>query len=260
MKEFILESKVVWRKSSQVNIENHLYPSIFKDVSKKEAFLKDNFTFEIVDATMEKMENFFLPLYYEEVASRKDFTLNKEGVLNDIKKKLGERKYKLMLIYFEEKVIFGWFFCLRDNGLFMTYRAFNRNFDKKMSRKSPISYWAEEMLFKYGKEQGVEFFSHGKDTHPYINRSRLGLPLYKIKVGMSPKRADNDPRVEKTVLKESEIIEKKVPLLFFSDADQDGYYQKCYLYYPKGSLDDSYVNEFRKVIEWIGVGFIEKEY
>lgn len=254
---FKIDNKIIWRKDSKVNIAENFYPSAYKELMQKETFLKENFKVEIVDADKEKLHKLFLPLYFQEVASKKDFTLSRETIAHDITKKLKSAgSYKFMFIYFQSQLIFAWLFCFKKDGLYMAYRAFNRNFDKTISRKAPISYWAEKMLFTYGKENGALFFSHGRDSHPYVGKSRIGLPLYKIKTGVKPRNPGLNDKALVEKIFEGEDLRKNSPVLFFSNIDKDGFYKSCYLYFPEKSLDKSYLKEFKKVMAWAGINFI----
>lgn len=250
-----LDDKIVWRKKSEVDIAKNFYPSAYKEVVKRERFLNEIFKVKIVDADEEKLCELFFPLYFQNVASKENFTLSRKHIVSDITKKIEAKGYKFMFIYFKEKVVFAWLFCLKNTGLYMAYRAFDRNFDKTISRKTPVSYWAEKMLFIYGKKQGVSFFSHGKDSHPYIGKSRIGLPLYKIKTGVKPRKPSSNGKSlpEKTFTEKD--LKENAPLLFFSSADENGFYKNCHLYFSKQSLPESYLKEFERVMAWAGISF-----
>jgi len=256
MPTFSIDNKIIWRKESKIAIVENFYPSVYREIIQKENFLKENFKVEITTANKEKLQRLFLPLYFQEVVSKENFTLSKETIAADIEKKLNFNAYEFMFIYFQNKLIFAWLFCFKNKGLYMAYRAFNRNFDKTINHKAPISYWAEKLLFDYGKENNALFFSHGRDSHPYIGKSRIGLPLYKIKTGVRPGK----PGLNETTLVEEVLTEKALkkiaPVLFFSDTDENNFYKNCYLYFPKGSLDESYLKEFEKVMLWAGINFI----
>ena len=255
-----IDSKIVWSKNSEIEIAENFYPSVYKELLQKEIFLKENFKVEIVDATMENLNNLFLPLYFQEVASRDDFTLSRETIALDIAKKLESSGYEFMFIYFQNKLIFAWLFCFKKEGLLMAYRAFNKVFDKTISNKSPISYWAEKILLAHGKSRGVKFFSHGKDSHPYIGKSRIGLPLYKIKAGVKPRKPSSNDKSSMEKLLTGKDSKKSEPVLFFSDADSNGFYKNCHLYFPEKSLSESYLNEFEKVMNWAKIKFIPVSY
>ncbi len=257
MATFKIDNKIIWRKDSKIDIAENFYPSVYKEIAQKENFLNENFKVEIVGADKEKLHKLFLPLYFQEVASKENFTLSRETVASDIAKKLEVAgDYKFMFIYFQNKLIFAWLFCFKKDGLYMAYRAFNRDFDKAISHKAPISYWAEKIIFNYGKENGALFFSHGRDSHPYIGKSRIGLPLYKIKTGVKPRNSGlNDKKVvEKNITEED--LKKDAPVLFFTNTDENGFYKSCYLYFPEKSLNESYLKEFEKVMAWAGIDFI----
>lgn len=142
----------------------------------------------------------------------------------------------------------------------MGYRALKKDFDKALSHKATVGYWGEKLIFNYGKSLGVQFFSYGKDSNPYIGRSRIGLPLYKIKTGMRPKKPLSTTPFTTEKKSADFFIKYDEPLLLFSDPDAADFYKSCYLYYPNGSLNESYLTEFEKVLSWAGIAFNPASY
>lgn len=77
-----------------------------------------------------------------------------------------------------------------------------------------------------------------------------------MKAGTRPKLADvKKYPVETKSVEESFFLSQQEPVVFFTDPNQDGWYTTCHLSYPKGSLHESFVNEFRKVTEWAKIEF-----
>lgn len=186
--------------------------------------------------------------------NRKEYTLDRRRILSELKNKInGSRYYKFLFIYHKNELVYALLFSLKSKGLYFGYRAFKRNVEKIFLRKATVSYWAEKLIFEFGKQQGATFFSRGKDSHPFLGRKRLGLPLYKLKTGMKPRIPLSNTIFETTSLGESEILKKNSPFLFFSEENEAGFYSVCNLYYPEGSVEDSFLNEFSKVAAWSGL-------
>lgn len=256
MKNFELDSKIIWRRSADIGIDQAFYPSFYKDIIKRESFFKENFKVEIANADVEKLKNIFIPLYMEEVASREDFTLNKENIISQITEKITKNNhYKFLFVFDKEEAVTAILFSLKNNGLYLAYKANKKYFDKALSHKATVSYWTEKLIFEYGKECGVDFFSYGKDSNPYFGKTRIGLSLYKIKTGMKPKRPGSNSIFSTVGFDEQAFKDKNDPIIFFENPNGDGFYQNCFLYYPKDSLHESFVNEFEVVSEWAGISF-----
>lgn len=254
MKNFKLDRKIIWRRPASTDCAQAFYPSFYKDIIKRDSFFKENFKVEIVNADTKKLKNIFIPLYLDEVANRPDFTLDKENIATILSEKLvASPNYKFLFVYDKDEVVTAILFALKNNGLHLAYKANRKYFDKTLSHKATISYWTEKLIFEYGIEQGVSFFSYGKDSNPYFGRTRIGLSLYKIKTGMKPRRPEVDSSFPITDFDEQSFLSKKEPLLFFGNPDESSYYQDCFLYYPEGSISASYLKEFEKIFNWSGI-------
>ncbi|EKE11580.1 MAG: hypothetical protein ACD_15C00059G0018 [uncultured bacterium] len=255
-KEFTIDNKIIWRRNASDDISNVFYPSFYKDINKRESFFNENFKVQFTDADVDKMEKFFLPLYAKEVMSREDFTLDKKTIATELIEKIKTSDiYKFLFIFHKDELVASVLFSIKDGGLFVSYRTFNRGFDKNLSHKATVNYWSEKLIFNHGKEQGASFYSYGKDSNPYIGKTRLGLSLYKIKTGMKPRKPLPTTAFETNKFDDAFFIEKSEPILFFSNADENEFYKECYLYYPHDSINDSYLKEFEKVLNWARIKF-----
>jgi len=254
MKIFELDSKITWRRSAKIDIAQAFYPSFYKDIIKRENFFKENFKVEIIDAELEKLNNIFIPLYMEEVAGRSDFTLDKEKISSQLAEKItNNNNYKFLFVFDKNEAVTAVLFSLKNNGLYLAYKANKKDFNKTLSHKATVSYWTEKLIFEYGKERGVSFFSYGKDSNPYFGKTRIGLSLYKIKTGMKPKKPAVNSAFSVRSFDEQAIKDKNEPVIFFSNPDEKNYYKDCFLYYPHGSINESYLKEFEKIFEWSGI-------
>jgi hypothetical protein len=256
MNDFELENKIIWRRNITETISNVFYPSFYKDIQKREAFFVENFDVQFLDATIDLLKKIYLPIYTEEIINRKDFSLNKDTIEQELTQKIEtSRIYRFMLIWDKKTLVYAALFSLKNNGLYVGYRALKKDFDKTLSHKATVGYWAEKLIFDYGKKIGAQFFSYGKDSHPYIGKSKIGLPLYKIKTGMRPKK----PLMTTPFITEKFSLDffskNNEPSLFFSNANNEGFYKDCHLYYPINSLDESYLMEFEKVLGWADIKF-----
>ena len=261
MKKFRLPNKIVWIKNNISDASETFYPSFYKETIKRESFFENNFEVQFLDADIDKLKNIFLPLYLEEVASKKDFTLGKDYIVNKLMDSIKNSDlYKFIFVYHKDKLVIATLFSLKNNGLYICNRAFDRDFDKKLSHGATISYWMEKLIFEYGINRNVKFFSRGKDTHPYTGKSRIGLPLYKFKTGFKPRKPMPETKFIENDMTEGFFRERNEPILFFYNEDSDGFCKDAYLYYPPDSISRDYLNEFKKVIEWSGLNFISFEY
>jgi hypothetical protein len=256
MKNFQLDSKIVWRRNSAEDISEVFYPSFYKDINKKELFFNNNFNIEFVGADTDKLKELFLPLYLDEIANRKDFSLDKRTIGDELAQKITANSYyKFMFIYHHGEVVATALFSIKNDGLYVGYRAWKKDLGKALSHKATVSYWGEKLIFNYGKELGVKFFSYGKDSNPYVGHSKIGLPLYKIKTGMRPKKPESTTPFSTDSYSEAIFTEKGEPAIFFTNSNDHGFYSECYLYFPAGSLSESYLKEFEKVLSWAGLIF-----
>jgi hypothetical protein len=256
MNEFMIPTKIIWRRDASKGASECFYPSFYKDIAKRDSFFKENLEVDFVDATPENMRKNFIPIYEKEIVSRSDFKLDRKKISSDLLKKVATPNlYKFMFIYYEKKLVSAVFFSLKDTGLAIGYRATDNDFDKKLSHKATVSYYGEKLLLEYGQKTKVEFFSYGKDTHPFIDKSNIGRPLYKIKTGMRPRGPFKKADILLEKFSKDALLNFGKPILFFDHKNTDGFYQDCYLYYPQETLSDSYLNEFSKVLAWAKINF-----
>lgn len=265
-KTFSLQNKIIWRSEIEKDLSKAFYPSVYKDMCKKQSFFEENFSWKIYSADRDKINNIFLPIYKKEIASRNNYTLDRENIAEKIFSKLDNNPsdYRLLCIKDNKENVLGvTLFSIKGKVFYMAYRAFKRFEDKSLSRKATLDYWGEKIVrdfsFDYG---GLELFSHGKDSHPYNGR-RIGLALYKIKVGTRPMQAfdyDSGKSLDFIDFKEEYFIQRKEPVLFFYNPGKDNYFLNCNLYFPKDSLHHSFVNEFKSVMEWAKIDFEYLDY
>ena len=261
MKSFELPNKIIWRRDNSQSLSETFYLSFYKDIQKRLGFFHDHFDFQFVKANQENMKKYFLPLYEKEIMIRADYLLNRETIVQEFLEKVAKSDaYRFLFIFHEGKVILATLFSLHDNGLFIGYRAVKRNVDNRLRHDATVAYWGEKLLFDYGNEQGVSFVSRGKDTHPFLGKSNIGRPLYKLKTGVKPKAPVMDKTLRFLQVTEKDIMASGEPVLFFDAPNSEGFYQKSLLYYPEGLLAESYIKEFQKVFDWVGVSFTPVPY
>lgn len=260
MKNFELPAKIIWRRNSFEDMSKIFYPSFYRDLQKELPFFQKNFDFLFIDANPGSIRKYFLPLYETEVMARPDYALNKETIVQELLEKVARSDtYRLLYVSCQGRVVLATLFSLRDNGLFIGYRAYNRNFDKTLNRRATAAYWGEKLIFDYSKNQGVNFVSRGQDTHPFQGTPNIGRPLYKLKTGVRPKVLLKK-KSRLVSLSENEIMTDRQPLLLFDTFDAEGFCQNGFLYYPKNTLEDSYINEFQKVFKWAEISFFPVPY
>lgn len=259
---FLLQNKIIWHGQISSELSASFYPSFYKDIVKREALFSENFKVIFEDATAGNLKTSFIPLYQTEIMSRENFTLEKETIIASILQRVTENpsKYKLLSIYSNEDELYGAaLFSITGNKLGMAFKAYRRDINiSALKHKASLDYWGEKLIREYGVSSGLSIFSYGRDSQPYIGLSRIGLALYKLKAGTRPKVPDlTDPKkpVETKTIDVSFLFSLNEPVVFFNNPAANDLYQDCFLYYPKNSLHDSFINEFRVVSEWAGLNF-----
>jgi hypothetical protein len=264
---FLVQDKIIWRGKISDDLAACFYPSFYKDLMKRELLFMENFKFSFEDVTMEKLKDKFIPIYRAEIMNRENFNLERTGIIASIIERVEKNplKYKFLFIHSNDGELFGaTLFSIIDDKLQMAFRAYRRDINiNALKHKASLDYWGEKLIREYGAKMRLAVFSHGKDTHPYGGRNRIGLALYKLKVGTRPKvpKLDNPKKpIANISLDESFLLSQKEPIVFFSNPCGDNFYQNCFLYSPKDSLHTSFINEFRLVCEWAGLIFKSAEY
>jgi hypothetical protein len=264
---FLVQNKIIWRGKILADLTICFYPSFYKNILKREQLFMENFKFSFEDATVEKLKSNFIPIYRTEIMNRENFNLERTKIINSITERVKKNplKYKFLFIHSNDGELFGaTLFSIVDDKLQLAFRAHRRDINvSALKHKASLDYWGEKLVREYGAKMKLVVFSHGKDTHPYNGRSRIGLALYKLKVGTRPKvpKLDNPEKPIKNIsLDESFLFSQKEPVVFFDSPDENEFYQNCFLYYPKNSLHPSFINEFKLVSEWAGLTFKSTEY
>lgn len=266
-KVFSLHNKIIWHGKISSDLSACFYPSFYKDILKRERVFSKNFRASFEDATIENLKNKFIPIYQTEIMSRESFTLEKNSIIDSIIERVEKNpsRYKFLFIFGNDGELFGaTMFSVLDNKLQMAFRAYKREIKiSALKHKASLDYWGEKLIREYSVKAGLDVFSYGRDAHPYTGRDRIGLALYKLKTGTRPKVPDlNNPEkpVENILIDDLLLFSQKEPTVFFSNPDDEEFYQNCFLYYPKNSLHESFVNEFKVVSEWAGLVFKTVEY
>lgn len=259
---FLLHNKIIWHGKISSDVSSCFYPSFYKDVLKRERVFLENFKYSFEDASVEKLKNKFIPIYQTEIMSRDNFNLEKNNIIDSMIERVEKnpQKYKFLFIHSNDGELFGGtLFSIVDNKLQMAFRAYKRDINiSTLRHKASLDYWGEKLIREYSSELGLTVFSHGKDTHPYIGRNRIGLALYKLKTGTKPRVPildDPEKPVGTTLFDNSFLLSQKEPIIFFSNPDNDRFYQNCFLYYPENSIHASFINEFKIVSEWANITF-----
>lgn len=266
-KDFVIQNKIIWQGKFSNDLSTCFYPSFYKDILRREPVFSKNFKAFFENATMENLKNKFIPIYQTEIMSRKNFTLEKNTIVSSVIERVEKNplKYKFLFVYSNDGELFGaTLFSIVGDKLQMAFRAYRRDIKINILKHgASLDYWGEKLIREYGAKIGLNIFSQGRDTHPYIGRDRIGLALYKLKTGTKPKMPDlNNPEkpVEIRQINNSFLFSKKEPIVFFDNPDNNKFYKNCFFYYPKDSLHESFVNEFEVVSEWAGIAFKSIDY
>jgi hypothetical protein len=265
--KFLLHNKIIWNGKISNDLSTSFYPSFYKDILKREKVFSENFRYSFEDATVENLKNKFIPLYQKEIISREDFTLEKDTIVESLIQRVEKNpsKYKFLFIHDNTGELYGaMMFSILEHKLLMAFKAYRRDIKiSALKHKASLDYWGEKLLREYSTRLGLKIFSYGRDTHPYVGLGRIGLALYKLKAGTKPMVPNlNNPEkpVEITTVNDSFFLSQKKPIVFFSNPGDDDFYQNCFLYCPKNSIHESFINEFRVVSEWAGITFESIEY
>lgn len=255
-----IQDKVIWNGTVTPVLADSFYPSFYKDILKREAVFSKHFTPVFEDARMKNLEGLFLPLYRAEIMSRTDYTLDRGKIIKSIRERIRKNssRYKFLFIFSKEGELFGaTLFSFVGDKLQVAFRAYKRDVAiSALKHKASLDYWGEKLLKEYAVKLGATILSHGRDSHPYIGRKRIGLALYKLKVGSRPRipKMDNPEKPVHTIeIKESFLCSQHEPVVFFCSPDENGFYKESVFYYPSRSVHESFVNEYRVVCGWAGI-------
>lgn len=261
-KKYTLQNKIVWRGKITENLATSFYPSFYKDIKKKESLFSENFKVVFKDATLDDLKDKLIPLYQSEIMDRENFNLDRSNIIDSIIQRVlkNPSKYKLLFISDNVGTLVGaTLFSIVGDTLQMAFRAYRRDVRiKSLKHKASLDYWGEKLVREFGIRNRLTIFSHGRDTHPYIGRRRVGLALYKLKAGTRPKlsQLDNPEKpVETLEIDETFLLKKNEPVVFFDSPNNEGFYQSCSFYCPTGLVHESFINEFEVVCNWAGIVF-----
>jgi hypothetical protein len=247
---FSIHTKVTWYVDCTLSWEEAFYHSLVKKIRKSDNYFNSIFEYRISPLSQEIIDDVFFPLYEMEIERRSDYAYKSGEHKNRVQEKLGgSRPYYLFGVYVKESGKFagGMLYSERDNSKIYVYlRTFDRQLRSQYSSTTTIDYWAEKVFFEIIHNKGSIMIVHGADNYPIIRR--VGLPLFKLKVGGKPKVSKSKHNIRE--ITEKELLCSKDNVMFFDEPDEQYSFTKAHLFYREEYIDPSVLGELLKVLEW----------
>lgn len=255
---YSVHTKVSWLQTVSSNWEDFFYPSLVKKIKKSSDYFESLFEFKVSNILeVSDVDNFF-DLYNKEIASRGNYIFKENEQKEQLDGKVQNgKKYIHAGIYKKDNRRYcgGVIFSIIENRLSFALRVFDKEIRNEYRALTTIDFWAEKKMYEYAHSQNLEFISHGTDNYP--NKGRTGLILFKLKVGGKPKISKKHHEVIE--LTEEEITNYDATTFFWTNADDNGFFRKAYLFYKSRSMDESVLSELIKVTAWAGIELELKE-
>lgn len=253
MKTFSIHKKVVWYVATTSSWEATFYPSLVKKIRKSDEFFNSIFEWKILPLSKVVIEDVFFPLYEKEIENRSNYMYERDQQKKNMYEKLaGTIKYFLFGFYLKDSGKFagGLLYSEKSaNKISVSLRTFDRTLRLQYSSVTSLDYWAEKIFFEEMKEKNTAIISHGTDNYPNIGR--VGLPLFKLKVGGKAKISTKEHETEQ--LLEVDLLKSEKPVMFFDTPDKENFFTKAHLFYKEDNIDISVLGELIKVLEWANI-------
>jgi len=247
-----IHTKVSWEQKLSKPWEDTFYPSLTKKIRKSDSYFEELFELKITPVeNISEADNFF-SIYNKEIASRGNYIYKPDEQKNILDKKiLDGKKYTQASIINKNTNQYagGIIFSIVDDKLSFALRAFDKETRSNYRSVTTIDFWVEKKIFEYARNEKLPAISHGTDNYP--NKGRVGLVLFKLKLGGKPKVSKKEHEVLE--LSDLDIVNFNVPTFFWDKPDENEYFKTAHLFYAPGSIDESVLGELIKVCEWAGV-------
>ncbi len=148
----------------------------------------DTYNIHIVISPLD--QNFldiFLPLYVERITQKENphiFDIAEKTLISPTH----QHPYFSCAVFEGDTFKGGTIFSVQETSISIAYRVFDNEWIHKQSQAGP-SLYAEYILALHAHTLGKETITHGKDRNPYGHNSSIGLALFKLAVGCTPKKA-----------------------------------------------------------------------
>lgn len=249
-----IHTKLKWVEYLNRDFSNSFYPSLVKKIEKSDDFFKENFSVKTVAIESFDMPevNEFFELYNSQIASRSNYLYKKDEQKNILKGNLDEGiLYFLFGLYYNYgKFAGGLIFSKRGTKFSSALRVFDNEARQNFKSQTTLDFWCEKNFFEYAKSEKIEYITHGTDNYP--NVGRIGLPLFKLKLGAKPKLSSKEHEIKE--LSDEELLKPGPSILFFENIDDNNFFTTCQLFYDEATVDKSVLGELEKVLEWTGIG------
>lgn len=255
MQSYLIHSKISWQEMVGDNWEEVFYPSLVKKIRKSDEYFTQTFDFSVNPLTEKEMQTFF-DLYEKEIATRENYVYEKNEQLEILQRNITNGvSYALASFALKESSSFagGMIFSLREKKYSIALRTFDRDIRSTYKSQTTIDFWAEKAFYEYTKDQGMGIITHGTDNYP--NTGRIGLPLFKLKVGGRPRIAFKEH--DMLTLSEDELLQKDEPTLFWDDPDENKFFKTCHLFHKNSNIDEFVLGELKKVLEWSNISLLQ---
>lgn len=247
---FSIHKKVNWIVPVATSWDMTFYPSLVKKIRKSDEYFMANFEWKILPLNEEIIENIFFPLYKKEIENRENYVYETDEQRKRLHEKLQEAlPYFLFGFYLKSTGEFagGILYTEKEDHKFSVFlRTFDRALRAEYSSVTSLDYWAEKVFFEEIRAKGAKTISHGTDNYP--NTGRIGLPLFKLKVGGKPKVSQKEHDIIE--LSDAELSQSGKPTIFFTDENEESFFTVSHLFYTETAIDVSVLGELVKVLEW----------
>lgn len=245
-----LLTKIAWRVSLKQNWDSLFYPSLVKKIVKSEFLYEQIFDLKIVPLTADFFNHNFLPLYERCISSRSDYRGDLVNLQMDMNDKLSNT-HPYEVAYYKNKstneITGATIFSVKSDLIRIAYRAFDRNLTRIAKTATSLDFVNEKKLYQYFQTKQVSAYSHGQDTHPYINS--VGLPLFKLKTGAKPVIPNNIPQSLSFDTAAIQQQQTKNNIVYFTNPDTKNCLQSCTVVNSQNVIPDI-LKELKSVLEF----------
>ncbi len=227
-----LYPKIEWRIDMTLPIDSVFHPPLIKKIKHSEPYYDSLFNCSVSHLTKHVFLQSFLPMYDVQIARLANYHLDLNHITETVLRRI-ESPLPLHILSVEKKqsgeFCGGIIFTIRENRVTIFLRVFDKTIKKQFKKETTLDYWAEYQFRKYVKTLNKPLLKHGTDTHPYIER--VGLPVFKLKVGAKPAIAKKYTTGPKEQI--STILNLKKDVLLFYSPKKNGEMSEAMCAYTK---------------------------
>jgi hypothetical protein len=250
MSKIKIYKKVNWKTDLTKTWQEVYYPSLVPNIIKSDSYFYQHFEIKIINVTEEVLHSLIFPVYTTEIVQRENYIFDgseqKQKILYNL---YSDIPYQLLAVFKRDdnEFVGGCLFSIREEFISVAIRAFKRDITKRYKSKTTLDYWVDTKLYDHCKNIRT-VLSHGSDSYPIVQR--LGLPLFKLKVGAKPAVSYN----QEYQLFTPEELHSNLPLMYFSNPKK-GIYQEANIICNDNN--DSVINSLVPVLEWAKIKLVK---